>query len=95
MFVVKYLRASPPYTPPQGAPPPTTRDATLYAPESAPRGGGWRSLWWGPLTILPQIFVFGAFFGPNKVLGMHLAPFLDEPSALEQKKFMLVPDAQC
>ena len=62
-------------------------------------GGGRRLSWWGlapPMVIhFIPICLFLEHFGPNKVLGMHLAPFLDEPSALEQKKIMLVPDAQC
>ena len=32
-----------------------------------------------------EIFVFGALFGPNEVLEMYLAPFLDKLSVLEQK----------
>ena len=41
---------------------------------------GVRLSWWGPLTILPKNFVLGFFFGPNEVLDMHLALFLDQLS---------------
>ena len=39
--------------------------------------------------ILPQIFVFGVLFGPNKVLESHFAPFQDQLSGLQQNKISL------
>ena len=36
--------------------------------------------------ILPQNFVFGALSGPNEVLEMHLAPFLDQLKVYWSKK---------
>ena len=48
----------------------------------------------GPLNILPLTlyhvtpkFHFGTLFGPDEVLKIHLAPFLDQLSVSEQKIF--------
>ena len=91
IFGVKYLRDPQITPPPQGVPPPATRDFCLVVGGGAPLNGGWRPLLWGPLTILPQNFVLGALFGPNEVLEMHITPFQDQQSALEQKNSGLVP----
>ena len=39
----------------------------------------------GSLKHFTPKFHFGALFGPNKVLEMHIAPFLDQQSVLEQQ----------
>ena len=78
IFGVKYLRDPQITPPPQGVPPPTTRDFCLVVGGGAPLNGGWRPLLWGPLTILPQNFVLGALFGPNEVLETQVVPFLDQ-----------------
>ena len=61
----------------------TKRDACLVVGTIAPRGGDRGPLGWGPLNIWPQNFVFGALFGPNEVLEMHLGSLLNQLSELE------------
>ena len=63
---------------------PLKRWSFIYIPLVAP---SWWVSWWGPITIFGPKFCSGALFGPNEVLETHLAPFLNQISALEQKKF--------
>ena len=66
IFGVKYLRDPQITPPPQGVPPPTTRDFCLVVGGGAPLNGGWRPLLWGPLTILPQNIVSGHFLAQTR-----------------------------
>ena len=56
-------------------------------PRGAPHRGGkvGRPSHISPLTLNHVKYRLGGTFHPNEVLGMHLAPFLDQQSVLEQQ----------